>query len=443
MRNTPEITRGEADLPSSRNVQWFFFALVVAAVVLIHLWRSPDVMLNGRFWAEEGTLWWEHARSHGVISNLLYVPDLAGYFMLNTNLSFVAASFLPIEIEPLAVTWLATLCAAMPALLYLLVDSGRWTLHRALVLAFLIVGAPVLEPEVFSNAINAQIFFGLGTVVVLVFAGSESRGRRLVSVYLLVAGLSGMYAAVMAPLFIGKAKLLSVPRVDGSIKRNLLSRSQPFWLHAVAVTTGLVIQFVVFSWQRLSGQIYSTKATKFPTLTEIERFVESNFHTLLGGRVQATEILVNGGVGSTGLVLIGSSLLAALVMACVAILKKDLRHMSVVLILAAYVITTMFVLVGFADAFPHSRYQVLPSALLGLLFLEIIKVKRDGTAMLIFVTALLALSTIRAIPDDSRQFITCAPEVCRPWSDQVREVESDERTIYQFWPFSGPWTVER
>ena len=451
MRNTPEITRGEADLPSSRNVPWFSSALVVAAVVLIHLWRSPDVMLNGRFWAEEGTMWWEHARSHGLISNLLYVPDLAGYLMLNTNVSFVLASFAPLRFEPLVVTWLALFTAASVPLMYLWLSSGSSFPKRLAIVSFLVAGAPLLEPEVFSNAINAQIFLGLGAVVILGFDIDQSKGAWLTGFYLFIAGLSGMYAAVMAPLFIGKAILFGVydngselsPKLNSLGLRTKLFSARRAWVQASVLTLTLFVQLAIFWFQRSAGKVYSTKATKFPSHTAIERFAESNFHSFFGNREGATNVLVNGGLGASGLTVVGAVLVAVIVVSVKNLLTLKLDSYSWSVLSLAFAVGTVFVLVGFADSYPHSRYQVLTSAILGLVILEMVTMVASKIRFAApLLCGILLLSSVRAIPDDSREFITCPPEKCATWSLQIDEVQAGTRSQYQFWPFSGPWTVD-
>lgn len=441
---------------------------VFAAVAIVAVVRSPEILLSGRFWAEEGTMWWANARASNALETLLYVPDLAGYFMLNTNVSFVIAGIFPLQYQPLIVTWLAVLTMATPAMVYLSVSRSHPTIWRVVVALFMMVGAPLLEPEVFSNAINAQVFLGLGAVLVLVYDDESHAPRRSLLAFLVLAGLSGMYAAILAPLFALKALSDNPTRSSTENQRaravspSTGTRSQVIgnhWAQAGVMSLCLLIQLTVFMYQRSSGKVYSTKATKLPSIQDLTVFAESNFHSLLGNRDGATAVLTSGLPSPTRTVLIGAVLISFVVFAVAEVAQRlrvrfaktpatgslpngDRTNQAIAYLALSYVLVSVFVLIGFADSYPHSRYQVLATSILGLCVVEVSRSIRSNRMMIfVFVVLVFALSTASGIRDDQRNFITCDAATCMPWADQVRAVSEGSLDSYQFWPFSGPWTV--
>ena len=443
-------------------------ASVFVVVALVAILRSPEILFHGRFWAEEGTMWWANARASNALETLLYVPDLAGYFMLNTNVSFVIAGIFPLQYQPLVVTWLAVLTMATPAMVYLCVSRSHPTLWRVVVTLFMMVGAPLLEPEVFSNAINAQVFLGLGAALILVYDDESHAPRRSLLAFLMLAGLSGMYAAILAPLFVLKALCDKPTRTftemepasTGSLSTGTRLRViGNHWAQAGVMSLCLIIQLTVFMYQRSSGKVYSTKATKLPSIQDLTVFAESNFHSLLGNRDGATAVLTSGLPSSTRTVLIGSVLVGSVLWAVVELLQQlrvrftgsraadSLRSdegsdASIAYLVISYLGVSAFVLIGFADSYPHSRYQVLATSILGLCVLEMAKrILATQPLSVMAVIIVFALSTASGIRDDQRNFITCDEEICMPWVDQVKGVNEGALNSYQFWPFSGPWIV--
>ena len=443
-------------------------ASVFVVVALVAILRSPEILFHGRFWAEEGTMWWANARASNALETLLYVPDLAGYFMLNTNVSFVIAGIFPLQYQPLVVTWLAVLTMATPAMVYLCVSRSHPTIWRVVVTLFMMVGAPLLEPEVFSNAINAQVFLGLGAALILVYDDESHAPRRSLLAFLMLAGLSGMYAAILAPLFVLKA--LSDKPTRTFTEMEPASTGSPstgtrlrvignHWAQAGVMSLCLIIQLTVFMYQRSSGKVYSTKATKLPSIQDLPVFAESNFHSLLGNRDGATAVLTSGLPSPTRTVLIGAVLTSFVMLAIAEVVQQlrkrfvqthktvsppsgDYSDQSITYLVLSYLLVSAFVLVGFADSYPHSRYQVLATSILGLCVLEMARrIRANRMVSTVFVVLVFALSTASGIRDDQRNFITCDASACMPWADQVRAVSDGSRDGYQFWPFSGPWIV--
>lgn len=440
---------------------------IFLSVVAISYFRSPEVVGQGRFWAEEGTLWWANSQRSGLLETLFYIPDLAGYFSLNANLSFVVASIFPIELQPLIVTWIAVVTMASPAVIFLLISHKHPITFRISVTVFLTVGAPLLEPEVFSNVINSQVFFGLSAVIVLAFDTPSRSSNKWILAFLLVAGMSGMYASILAPLFILKALLLNHdPRSNPTSKESASSSwlahrfSGRLWKQAVVISLCLVSQLLIFGQQRRSGNIHSTRASRFPSISDLTTFVESNLRSLLGDRNGATSVLVESDSISTVARLATSCVIALMIVEVGSLFRESLRtrqvrkgsgltdevlvdHRPLAYLLLAFFVESIFVLVGYVDMYPHSRYQVVPASIIGVALLFIFSSLRPGRGFSwVLVSVVFILSTSTALPDDERNFISCEESVCVPWVSQVQGVKEGTLTQYQFWPYSGPWTID-
>ncbi|MEM9468486.1 MAG: hypothetical protein AAGA90_24170, partial [Actinomycetota bacterium] len=140
------------------------FAVLTVLVVI----RAPYVVLNGRFWAEEGTIHFAHAHDEGGIAGLTFIDQRAGYLNLVPNIGTWIASLVPLSIAPLVTTWLAVF-----VLLLLLWITLAWpsdllpTPTARLVAAGLLLFGPAAHPEVWLNTINSQTHLGILGIVLL------------------------------------------------------------------------------------------------------------------------------------------------------------------------------------------------------------------------------------------------------------------------------------
>ena len=227
------------------------FLLLAAGIALT---RSFYILLTGRFWAEEGTVHFAHMYGSDSPLDLLFVQTRAGYLNLFANATTWTAAKAPLEHAPLVTAW-----ASLAVLLLVLWVALAWPSEllpvawaRLAAATLLLVGTLAL-PEVWLNAINAQVFLGILVVLLLFTIPSELVRWRFVTTVLMLACacLSGVYGAVMAPFFVVRAV------IDRSSRRIIM---------AVVTTGALLVQagFYVYSQQTVTGVAESRVAIPDP-----------------------------------------------------------------------------------------------------------------------------------------------------------------------------------
>ena len=200
-----------------------FFALLLAV-------RLPRVLLEGRFWAEEGRVYFENAWNLPWLDALLY--SYAGYLNLTANAAGLLARYLPpLWAAPYVSTGLALIIQCLPAVL-IMTSRLDWLRHRVvLVAALLLIATPPHSEEVWLNSICSQYHLTLSAGIILAL---ESRAG-LVGVFrltvLLLATLSAPMSWVLAPLFALRA---------------VLERSGPRFWQALVMAFGVAIQLIWF-----------------------------------------------------------------------------------------------------------------------------------------------------------------------------------------------------
>jgi len=190
-------------LSTGPRVSWGFVMLLVVGMIALQYARMPQVILDGRVWAEEG-LFLSAARSRGAIDAMLWRAPV-GYYNLQLNVAGLVASRLPLAWAPAVMTGLASLLLIIPILVVALDPTWRrWSRLVMLAACLLLVGP---SEEVWLNVASGQFVLGVAAALMLV-SESTARGSSVVrAVALGVFGLCGVASAMLAPLFIVRAIL--------------------------------------------------------------------------------------------------------------------------------------------------------------------------------------------------------------------------------------------
>ena len=188
--------------PSER-AERLLWVLAFAALVCA---RMPNIVIYGRFWAEEGTPCFTFGWTKPWYEAL--VSAYGGYVSVVPNLAGILARHLaPLEDAPYVTIAIALLIQSCPAILLATARddflAGRWRLIAAL----LLVATPPDSEEVWLTTTHAQVHLALCAVLILAL---QPRGGAL-GVFrlalLLLAAFSGPGAWFLAPLFAARAAI--------------------------------------------------------------------------------------------------------------------------------------------------------------------------------------------------------------------------------------------
>ncbi len=388
--------------------------------VLVGL-RSPILLLEPRFAAEEATVHFAYARHHGMLHSLLLVPTTfgpAGYLNLIPNLAATLSTRLvPVEQAPVVSTLMAWWVQMLPFLVVLFGHSYLWRQPRQrLEVCALLLLSPALVPEVWLNTINSQVFFGLTTLVLLLedLRGVSRRRARLYRGLLLLGGLTGPYTAFLAPCFLIK---------------HLWEKSRETRRQAWIVGGTAALQAAVFLWTYLE---YSPRRERFAATDWGQRAAVVLDHHVLrpvfGGRLcdrladtlglpqisgspeMTTAAAQVAGLG--GLVVVGLF---------VAWMARSPRCRMALLLPASFVVSVLCIASSTAPTPPWGRYAVLPG-MMTLLMLWNAAASPETPARRRICRALLLVAVLAGIDTYSRDVLDGSVAVGpnRPrWASEV------------------------
>ena len=79
--------------------------LFLLILILLIFYRSPYIFLEGRFFAEEGIVWFRNLILNGQMDTLFFLQNVSGYFHVWMNLAAFFSGFVDINYAPLVTTY--------------------------------------------------------------------------------------------------------------------------------------------------------------------------------------------------------------------------------------------------------------------------------------------------------------------------------------------------
>jgi len=424
---------------SSRVVSGLLFVMALALVVL----RAPQLLIEPRFWAEEGSVYFAVAQRAPLLDSLFHLHK-AGYLLLSTSLpATFAARLLPIEWAPAVTTWAAfgVLAAALA-----IVAFGRsylWDspLRRAVACAILLL-APSNLGEVWLNSTNSQVYCGVVSLLILCedLRGASRRRIAAYALLLLGCGLSGPYTSFLFPAF--GAKLW-------------LERSRGAWVGSGVVAGAAAVQALAFGFLWNQDAVDAARFQQIDWVRSATYTFYQQFLVPLGGRPLVQTL--------------GDPL------AVLSSLAREPRAPVIVAIALAGVLGAGLVVALLVDRDPRSPRNLLVIALASLALLTTVSARFgrttgryavvSGIALLLLLLAharfaagaplwrpalaagLLSWAlAVGALGYRHDEAFRC-PEPCPRWPDELARWRAEPGYAPQIWPVrlprQGPqWRVE-
>ena len=396
-------------LAGERLVLLALYALLICA-------RMPDIILRGRFWAEEGPIFF--VRAWTLPWNEALFSSHGGYWNIVANTGGLLAHHLAnMQSAPFVTTFIALLFQLCPAAL-ILTSREPWLERRGpMIAALLLIALPPLSEEVWLNSLHSQFHLAVCAALILALRPTTGAVELFRRGLLLLGPLAGPGAAVFAPLFLLRA---------------IVDRSPPRLIQTVVIGLGATIQFLVF---------YTPEASRSHTVTlSLLLSVILVRHVVLpfAGRDQAITtatdlqaMAIQGGLP----LWIPMTAAAAVCLVALALLRR--RDADLFWLFAAGCCLTVLTYYGaMADLVTllrpdlGSRYYYASQAIFSLVILGLAATGRDiiSKACWVVVVWLLAVGGVEYF--STSDGIAHGPV----WHDEVKDWHKDSNHTLSIWP---------
>ena len=147
----------------------FFSFLILICLVIISFYRSPDIFFGGRFWGEDGSIFFQNALNNNFLDNFfkIYYPTY-GYYNLYPRIVAMTATIFPLKFAALINVYMSYFI-----LFYIFIFSlfGNSFLlenkKQKFLFCFLVLFCSSFVPEVWANSVNTQIYFFVLSILIL------------------------------------------------------------------------------------------------------------------------------------------------------------------------------------------------------------------------------------------------------------------------------------
>lgn len=229
--------------------------LMLVSVIIISIFRKPELLYTPRFFAEEGTNYFSYAFNHSWLQNLFH-PQY-GYITLYNSLATSFAAMFPLEVAPLVTTYLAFMVQILASCVVIWADiPGLESNYKRFAVA---ISIPLLSyARVWLNTLEVQ--YMLCVIAFLMLLNNPISKYRLAGtvrqLLLVMCGLTGVVSCFIMPAFLYKA---------------IITKSRQFVIYTVILTICSLLQIIVFL------------QTYFSSNTDLtNRFIQHSAATYIG-----------------------------------------------------------------------------------------------------------------------------------------------------------------
>ena len=394
------------------------FCVVVSSFVF-QIWLHPKILLEGRFFAEEGSIWWANSLNSSIIEQIFFVPPLTGYFCGVTNLVVLVSNFLPIQMIPLATSWISFIIQLQVCVVYWHYSSHIRSKQRILLLGIFLYSPIFFVSETFANSINSQTFLGLIAAIFL-FYWQDPIGKYFkiyVYILLLLSFLSGWYGVILAPLYLVRLILGKKSNYKKSV--------------VLSIFLCFVLQVAIYGYQKSHSLLWPEK----DTLTFSFSLVISDAYSVLKSIPWIYPEDIN----------LAKYLVLLLIFIVISFCIKNSWQNSrknlpnYVYLTSAFVLEYFLILAGDASPAPglHGRYLIILVGILvfGLtnLIVEYVTSK-ISFAILFFIFGVQLLMLGHGLNEYRLDpYVNCS-DACLSWDENIAGVQNGSLHAYYFWP---------
>lgn len=433
-----------------KTVKWFFDSSrsyssvarlsLFTLIVILTIARGPYLLTQPRFWAEEGSIWFQHALHSSVIQNIFFIYVESSYLQLSTNLGATIAALTAKAIgllyAPAATTYFSLGLQLLPVAI--LVFGKSHLFNRAwkiLVGSLIILFAPATVGEIWLNTINSMSWLGL-TALILLFENTlewSFSKRALMRMVCVFAGFSGLYAAVLFPLF---------------FVAHFVYKEREKLTHAFLLGACFVAQLGIVLLFRQQGVAGGANSTRFSQLTFDSMIVNIFFFHIavaLLGQNGASKLFKFFGLTDSlqrslatprhGEVILAAWFCLLLLTIFTYFLWDKIVFSQRSLLICAFFTFSVLTGVASINGIPAGRYAFLPGLTLLFLLLDNINSSRTELMRCIFVF-LLAGTLLAGMKNYRHNLLIYGTTPL--WADEVAVWKSDRNHRLRVWP--APWT---
>ena len=400
-----------------------FKLILLFSILVIFFYKTPHILLNGRFVAEEGDFFFRNAYLYGPVKGLTQVFWGSGYFNLWPNISAVFASLAPLEYSPLVSVYCA---AVLQIYVFVFVIFSKSIFLKTnfdkTIISLVILVSPPMVAEVWLNNLGAQVFLTILTVLIFFQQYMyKSIFNKISPIVLFISGMTSLLPCLLTPFFFLK----------------FLKNKSTFNLQNLIILLSVTIfQSTIFIYSKiqnlqLTGQNERFMITSDKLINYIYNVPVKSFF----GR-DLTQFIYNFFLSSTNIFLLACVIIFIFMIIFVYTLIKFKQDTIYSNLLIFFIYLSLVAFFGSKVEQVQGRYALIPGILIIFLVYRIFQLSSNQLRIISFT--FIFLSLISGFYEyKSRNvyphFLTCID--CPNWKNEVKLWKSDNNYLLKIWQY--------
>ena len=400
------------------------FKIVIFLILLIIIfYRSPYILLNGRFYAEEGSFWFRNSYLFGPFVGITQVFWGSSYFNIWPNIATVFASFVPLEYAPLVTVYFALFVKVYLFFFIIFFKSNfiKTDLDRFLITLIILV-SPAMIPSIWLNTLTSQVYFTI-ICIFIIFQNEDykSKFNYFSPVILLISSLSSVLPLLLTPFYIAKY-------FNKKNKFNFINL-------IILILTGLFQSFI-FLYSKLNNLDLAGEQTRF--LLSFEKLMNFFYNVLakpIFGR-ELTQIVYLKFIENINFIIIifvFTLLIIIYFFKNLQFFKKDKIFITLAML---FIIHSLFAFFGSKMLEVQGRYAVVPAVLLILSIYRLgqitVKLNKFFCLTIIIISILTGFYEFKNNNKFSH-YLVCID--CPDWKNEVYKWKKNKNYLLEIWPY--------
>ena len=401
----------------------FFF------IILLSFYRSPFIFLNGRFFAEEGSVFFVHANEVSLFKNIFFIELSAGYLNLIANILVGISAKFPIIYSPFVTVYLSFLFVLLPPYLILFRNSELFknNFNKFIGALIFFISTP-LVPEIWLNTINLQVYLCLSSILIIFMHKPKFYQKIFNSIILILGGFSGVYTCALLPLFF--LKFLK--------KRN----NYNLFNSLILFSTSLIQIFLIIN-SKLNSYLTPTVLRLDTSYESISLFIYNIIIRPIIGRESTIFFfdLISKFFDPVILFLITFSLLIVyLIIYRISFFNFLKKNDKFLILLTIFILINLIIIVGSVGSYYGGRYSAIPGVTLLLIIFNLInntfRKKKFLLSTVLVIALINGINEFR--PQDNKssyglKLLDCIN--CPIWKNEIEKWREDKNYNIGLWPY--------
>jgi len=405
--------------------------IFVFFLLALLFYRSPFIFLNGRFMAEEGSVFFKYAYLNNFFDTLFFIDFLSGYMNLWANISAIISNLFPLKFSPLVSNYLS-LIPKLLIIIYIFYKKNIFidNFYYQIIFILIIFISPLNVPEIWMNSINSQIFFAVIVFFLIFLKYDKSKYDIVDSSILTIAGLTGVYSCIFFPIYLLKF---------------IYYKTKQDFLNFIILSISAFFQLAIVVYSKFSNSLYEGKLHAINSELIINFVYNILVKSFLG--TDLTKYIYYNFLNKIDLIFLSIVIIFLLVailffnlnsLKNINLKKKKYQENKLILItiLYAFISTSFLVLIGGTGDYVGGRYAALPSFYFLVFFIFIHKLSKKNFLKylsLFFLTSSIFFGSISFKNNDYSHYLEC--NGCPNWFDEVKKFNQDNTYLMKIWPY--------